>query len=67
MLLFSLPNRHLLIICGRVISAHENGAEVVEMYELFHFDKSDSMVGLLKAYLAHCFREKMDASDWSEL
>lgn len=45
----------------------EHGAEIVNMYEVLHFDEHNSREGPFRGYIAKFFRDKMEASGWEDL
>lgn len=45
----------------------EHGAQIVQMYEVLHFDEGNSRVGPFRGYIAKFFRDKMEASGWDDL
>lgn len=58
------------VYCGFLEELYErleHGARIEEMYEILHFDEENSRVGPFYGYMAHSFRDKMEASGWDDL
>lgn len=45
----------------------DNGAELLEVYEVWHWDEANSVEGPMAGYVAYFLRDKMECSGWKAL